>query len=76
MEQGKATFLLDPSHTVQKTPREISVAAGQTIMQALNSHGIVFRQPVVALVNGQTCDVSYCLQPGDVVRFFPQIAGG
>jgi len=76
MEQNKAVFLLDPSHTVQKTPREISVAAGQTIMQALNSHEIGFRQPVIVLVNGQTRDVSYYLQPGDVVRFFPQIAGG
>lgn len=76
MEQGTATLLLNRSHLVKEAPPEIIVTAGQKISQALSSQGVVFRQPVVALVNGQTMDVSYILQPGDVVRFFPQIAGG
>ncbi|MCC6148538.1 MAG: MoaD/ThiS family protein [Anaerolineaceae bacterium] len=54
----------------------MTVPAGQTITQALDSQGVIFRQPVIALVNGQTSDVSCFLQDGDVVRFFPQIAGG
>jgi molybdopterin converting factor small subunit len=76
MEQGTATLLLDKSHTVKEVSPEIIVAAGQKISQALTTHGVIFRQPVIALVNEQTNDVSYILQPGDVVRFFPQIAGG
>lgn len=76
MDQGTATLLLERTHVVGEIPGEIVVAAGQKISQALCSHRVVFRQPVIALVNGQTCDVSYFLQPGDVVRFLPQIAGG
>jgi len=76
MEQGTATLLIDKSHTITEVPPKMIVASGQKISQALSAGGVIFRQPVIVLVNGQTNDVSYILQPGDVVRFFPQISGG
>lgn len=57
-----------------KEPRRIP--AGQTILRAVESAGLHFDQPVVALVNGQIQDLNYRLQAGDVVRLLYQIAGG
>ena len=52
------------------------VAAGQSVLEALRRAQIVLRQPVIAVANGQTVDLNYQLQAGDVVRLIPQIAGG
>ena len=54
----------------------LQVAAGQSVLEALQSMRVVLRQPVIAVANGQTVDLNYQLQAGDVVRLIPQIAGG
>ena len=54
----------------------VEAAAGQTVLEALAALEIKFSQPVIAVVNGQTSDMNYCLQPGDRVRLIPQIGGG
>jgi molybdopterin converting factor small subunit len=52
------------------------VAAGQTVLEALQAEGQALHQSVVLVVNGKTVDFDYRLQAGDVVRLIPQIAGG
>ena len=52
------------------------VRPGQTIMEAAAGLGIPGTQPLVALVNGQTHELTYLLEPGDQVRLIPPIAGG
>jgi sulfur carrier protein ThiS len=54
----------------------VEVPSGQSISDALEWLQIKLPQAAIALVNGQTCDLSYCLQPGDTVRFLLQISGG
>jgi sulfur carrier protein ThiS len=53
-----------------------SVAAGQSIAQALEALGVGLPRAAVVLVNGSTCDLGFVLQPGDQVRFLFQISGG
>lgn len=76
MEQGIAILIINSSQTYNKVSPKVYVTSGQAISQALTSLGIKFRQPVIALVNGETSDLTRVLEPGDEVRFFPQIAGG
>jgi sulfur carrier protein ThiS len=54
----------------------VEAAAGQTVLEALAALEIKLSQPVIAVVNGQTADLNYRLQPGDQVRLIPQIGGG
>jgi molybdopterin converting factor small subunit len=54
----------------------LSVPSGQSIMQTLNNLGIQLTQPVVTVVNSETCDIQQILKPGDEVRLLPQISGG
>lgn len=74
-------FIRDPSTQGNGTLR-FEVSAYQTILSALNSQalqtsiGFPAKQPLVAVVNGATMDMTYILQPGDIVQCFPQIAGG
>lgn len=62
--------------------RTVSVAAGQTIRQALEAEGIRLPRAAIALVkpqgasSGLTSDLNHVLQPGDSVRFLFQISGG
>jgi sulfur carrier protein ThiS len=60
---------------VERRP-PVQAAAGQTVLEALAALEIKLSQPVIAVVNGQTADLNYCLQPGDQVRLIPQIGGG
>lgn len=61
--------------------KNIPVAAGQTIRQALEAEGIRLPRAVIALVkpqgtsSGLVSDLNHVLQPGDNVRFLFQIAG-
>ena len=76
MGVGNAVIIIkNPSPTEQGTLRFV-VPAGQSILSALESIGISMQQPLVAVVNGTTADMTYLLQPVDVVQCFPQIAGG
>jgi hypothetical protein len=52
------------------------VEAGQTVLEAIVLLGIPPNQLLVALVNGQTCDLSYHLAPGDLLKLLPAISGG
>ena len=54
----------------------LRVAAGQTVLEALQAEHVELRQPVIAVANGQVVDFNYQLQAGDSVRLLPQIAGG
>ncbi len=54
----------------------LQVRAGQTVLEALRGARVNLGQPVIAIVNGQTVDLTYQLQADDVVRLVPQIAGG
>ena len=54
----------------------LQVRAGQTVLEGLRSARVDLGQPVIAVANGQTVDLSYRLQAGDVVRLVPRIAGG
>jgi hypothetical protein len=69
-----------PMDDAQK--RDIPVAVGQTIRQALEVEGICLPRAAIALVkpqgasSGLTSDLNHVLQPGDTVRFLFQISGG
>ncbi len=54
----------------------LQVATGQSVLEALRATQTVLHQPVIAVANGETVDLNYQLQAGDVVRLIPQIAGG
>jgi hypothetical protein len=62
--------------------KNMPVAAGQTIRQALETEGIRLPRAAIALVkprgasSGLTSDLNHVLQPGDSVRFLFQISGG
>jgi sulfur carrier protein ThiS len=71
-----AHLVLDRAAGLNEPPRTLAVAAGQSIQQALAAAGVRLPQAAIALVNGQTCDLSTILQPGDQVRFLLQISGG
>jgi sulfur carrier protein ThiS len=59
------------------TSQTVIVDAGQNILQTLQYINIRLRQPVAAIVNGKTVDLTeYILQPGDNVQLIPQIGGG
>lgn len=76
MGVGNAVIIIkNPSQTEKGTLRFV-VPAGQSILSALESVGILMQQPLVAVVNGTTADMAYLIQPLDVVQCFPQIAGG
>ena len=57
-------------------PEKYVVPAGQTILAALQALGYTPKQPLLAVVNGTTADMTHLLQDGDVVQCFPQISGG
>jgi sulfur carrier protein ThiS len=54
----------------------VEVEAGQQIRNLAGNLGIPTNQPFVAVVNGRTCDLGYCLKAGDEVRLVPTIGGG
>ncbi len=54
----------------------LQVRAGQTVLEALRGARVDLHQPAIAIVNGQSADLSYQLEAGDIVRLVPQIAGG
>jgi molybdopterin converting factor small subunit len=60
----------------KKGQERVEVTSGQSIQEALSSLHRSSRQPHVPVVNGTTQDLTYLLQPGDVVTFLPQISGG
>ena len=76
MEVGSVVILIKNSSLQGKRLARYEVPAGQTVLSALNSLGFSAQQPLVAVVNGTTVDMTRLLQPGDVVQCFPQIAGG
>lgn len=77
-----AVILIKNASNQGNGPLRFEVSANQTILSALNSlasqtkREFLTKQPLVAVVNGATTDLSYLLQPGDTVQCFPQIAGG
>ena len=77
-----AIILINHASNQGSGPLRFEVSANQTILSALNSlaaqtkNEFLIKQPLVAVVNGTTSDMSYLLQPGDTVQCFPQIAGG
>jgi molybdopterin converting factor small subunit len=54
----------------------LSLPAGRSVQEILEEYELVFIQPVVALINEKTADLSTILNEGDQVRLLPQIAGG
>lgn len=54
----------------------LSLPAGDTIRNTLETHGIELDQPAAAVVNGTASDLDRVLKEGDQVRLLPQIAGG
>jgi molybdopterin converting factor small subunit len=52
------------------------VPAGSSLLEALESLNLPVHQPLIAVANGVTVDLTYILKPGDFVNTFPQIAGG
>jgi sulfur carrier protein ThiS len=49
---------------------------GMSVSELIQSCGLEFAQPMVALVNDSTADLTQILEEGDQVRLIPQIAGG
>jgi sulfur carrier protein ThiS len=76
MQPGEATLQLDKPLTGELVTRFINIPAGRTLLETLESLDFKIRQPVIAVVNGQTVDLAYRLQPGDTIRLLPQISGG
>jgi molybdopterin converting factor small subunit len=76
MKQGIATFIFQSAPGKRKDLPRYEVTAGQSILDALESLRLPLAQPQVPVVNGKTEELAYILQPGDVVTFLPQIAGG
>jgi sulfur carrier protein ThiS len=76
IQPGEALLQLDKSLTGEPVTRFINIPAGRTLLETLESLDINQKQPVIAVVNGQTVDLAYRLEPGDAVRFLPQISGG
>jgi len=54
----------------------IRVASGGSVLEVAAEIGIPRQQPLAAVVNGQTVDLSYILAPGDHLTLIPPIAGG
>jgi molybdopterin converting factor small subunit len=54
----------------------IRVASGRSVLEAAAEIGIPRQQPLAAVVNGQTVDLSTILAPGDCLTLLPPIAGG
>lgn len=54
----------------------LSLPAGDTIRNTLETHGVELDQPAAAVVNGTASDLDRVLREGDQVRLLPQIAGG
>ena len=90
MQPGQAILLFDTAVSQEiwgtggddTAKRAISVAAGQTIRQALGAEGIRRPRAAIALVKPQsassslTSDLNHVLQTGDNVRFLFQVSGG
>jgi hypothetical protein len=87
MHNNQAILLFDTtiSQAIWGTGSEaknIPVAAGQTIRQALETEEIRLPRAAIALVkpqgtsSGLTSDLNHVLQAGDSVRFLFQISGG
>ncbi|RPI87393.1 MAG: hypothetical protein EHM41_05145 [Chloroflexi bacterium] len=73
---GTAVLLIRTSQGKDNPPRRFEVPAGLTIQEVLLSIQLPTNQPLIALVNGSTAEMTYVLQPGDRVDLLPQIAGG
>lgn len=55
---------------------ETHVAPGRTVLAVCGELGFPPGQPVVAVINGRTSDLSTVLAPGDSLTLMPPIAGG
>jgi len=71
-----ATLVFPSTSGKKKDVSRFTVPAGQSILAAMESLRLPSGQPHVPVVNGKTEELAYILQPGDVVTFLPQIAGG
>jgi molybdopterin converting factor small subunit len=76
MGVGSAVITIKSPSLSGKGMVRYEVPAGQTILSALESLVISTQQPLVAVVNGTTADMTYLLQAEDVVQLLPQVAGG
>ena len=76
MVDGNALIFVKGAANPSQGPLKFEVPAGQSILAALQACGFSPKQPLVAVVNGATADLTYLLQPGDTVQCLPQIAGG
>jgi molybdopterin converting factor small subunit len=76
MDQQTATLEVLFVQDRMPAPTRYEVAAGLTILEALETLGLSRQAALVAVVNGVTSDITYTLQPGDRVQLLPQIAGG
>jgi molybdopterin converting factor small subunit len=82
MEVNFAVIFIMNASNQGKGPLRFEVPANQTVLAALNSLALLTnneyqtKKPLVAVVNGTTAEMTYMLQPGDIVQCFPQISGG
>ncbi len=75
-ETNTASICVKADSGDQGSQNQYQVTAGQSVLEALEAQNFPVRQPIVAVANGITVDLSYILKPGDIVNLFPQIAGG
>jgi molybdopterin converting factor small subunit len=54
----------------------LELESGRSVGVIIQAKDLQFSQPMVAVVNGTTADLSQVLKDGDMVRLIPQIAGG
>lgn len=66
----------DLSSRYSKGWLRLSLPAGDTIRNTLETHGVELDQPAAAVVNGTASDLDRVLKEGDQVRLLPQIVGG
>ena len=57
-------------------PQETTVAAGQTVGQAITGLNLNLSEAVAIIVNERVVSWNYVLQPGDHVQLLPAIGGG
>jgi len=68
--QGSIEFHREATFIILELP------SGKSVQHTLEKYRILLKQPVVAVINGQTADFTQVLVDGDQVRLLPQIAGG
>ena len=73
---GSADGVVRPDGIFPPDDAIVWVAAGRSVVAVAAAIGIPPQQPLVAVVNGRTSDLSYILAPGDSLTLLPPIAGG